>query len=383
MNRKSESWEERFLQWLLQSSSDGFGPTPQRVDRPRSWVFPAPPRLRPNSTVDPTLFLALLQLTKGNIDMNRHDQGSILDWSPVHQADPLPPPAVDQPVPLSGSAVLFDSLPRSSGQDFHELGEGSVLEDRFYALLKRRMRAQIETHPPLFPWENELLEYEDVTVQWLPQLQGLQLPVALPQPLLNQLFQQCQDLVQTVHQTGLRLVRSVQPLVSQTEAELQSLAQTIALGAARDDGRSQAYLLGHTLPQDYDTATPQQQAVLTLLAAQQLLQKMTLTLSPQSPHQTQSWETEAGVVEVTATYTESPTASRPGPGKLELCAKLPLGGQIRCQGQENLWRAERGMAGEISLVVPSVPPAQAYGVDIWLEGCTAPLKLLVQVVTED
>lgn len=311
--------------------------------------------------------------------MNRHDQGSILDWSPVHQADPLPPSAVDQPIPPQGSAVLFDSLPRSSGQDFHELGEGSVLEDRFYALLKRRMRAQIETHPPLFPWENEMLEYEDVTVQWLPQLQALQLPVALPQPVLSQLFQQCQDLVQTVHQTGLRLVRSVQPLVSQSETDLQSLAQAVALGAARDDGRGQAYLLGATLPQDYDTATPQQQAVLTLLAAQQLLQKMTLTLSPQCPRQGQTWETEAGPVEVTATYTEP----LPGQGKLDLWAKLPLGGQMSCQGQENLWRAERGTAGEVNLVVPGFQLDQAYGVDLWLEGCAAPLKLLVRVVTED
>lgn len=271
-----------------------------------------------------------------------------------------------------------ESIPRSSGQDFHQLGEGSVLEDRFYSLLKNRMRAQIEAHPPLFPWESEMLEYEDVTVQWLPQLQALQLPVPLPQAVLSELFQQCQDLVQTVHQTGLRLVRSVEPLVSPTGFELQSLAQVVALGTARDDERTQAYLLGQTLPQNYETATPQQQAVLTLLAAQQLLQKMTLTLSSQTPSQGQLWATAVGPVEVTATYTESLL----GQGQIELWADLPLGGQMHCQGPDHLWQAERSTAGRVNLVVPCQPSVQAYAVDLWLDGCADPLKFLVRLSSD-
>ena len=374
MNRKSESWDMKFLHWLFQTSC-GDVETGAWTDRDPSALGQESElsSMDDYNPLDTTFFLALLN---GDNLMNLQNQGSIHDRATVHQADLTQHLDSQDPLNFLESDGLFADLPRSPGLQFLDLGERSVVEDRFYALLKRRMRAQVEAHPPLFPWESELLEYEDATPAWLPQLQRLQLPVALPQPVLAQLFQRCQDLVQTVHQTGVQLVRSVQPLVP-TVTGLQSLAQTVALGAARDDDGSQAYLLGPAIPATYDEATTQQQAVLVLLAAQHLLQKMTLTLSPPLPRQGQLWATAWGPLEITATYTEP----LPGQGELDLWASLPAGGQLSCQAGENLLRADRETSGCVNLVVPGVQLDQAYAVDVWLKGGDVPLKLVIHLAT--
>ncbi len=42
----------------------------------------------------------------------------------------------------------------------YNFGEMPTVENRFQALLKRRLQVEIERHPPLFPWETEICDYE-------------------------------------------------------------------------------------------------------------------------------------------------------------------------------------------------------------------------------
>ncbi len=43
------------------------------------------------------------------------------------------------------------------------------MQSRFQAVLKRRLQMQIESHPPMFPWETEVSDYPDtlsLTLTW-------------------------------------------------------------------------------------------------------------------------------------------------------------------------------------------------------------------------
>ncbi|QYO67682.1 hypothetical protein [Leptolyngbya sp. 7M] len=101
-----------------------------------------------------------------------------------------------------------------------ELGEIPAVQDRFYAIIKRRLRAEIERNPPLFPWESRLWDYESEqpdlmgaeamsTSFWATQLQALRLPIALPEPILDQIFAECRKLATASLREGVKLVRSL------------------------------------------------------------------------------------------------------------------------------------------------------------------------------
>ncbi len=42
-----------------------------------------------------------------------------------------------------------------------QLGEIPTVQDRFQAVLKHRLQIQSPNHPPLFPWETQLIDYPD------------------------------------------------------------------------------------------------------------------------------------------------------------------------------------------------------------------------------
>ncbi len=53
-----------------------------------------------------------------------------------------------------------------------ELGEIPTVQERFQAVLKRRLQFQNQNHPPLFPWESQLVDYpeslEDTSIALVP-----------------------------------------------------------------------------------------------------------------------------------------------------------------------------------------------------------------------
>ncbi|TAF09903.1 MAG: PatU, partial [Nostocales cyanobacterium] len=57
---------------------------------------------------------------------------------------------------------LNSSYPPSRGQSqTFELGEIPTVQERFQAVIKRRLQIEIQNHPPLFPWESQIVEYPE------------------------------------------------------------------------------------------------------------------------------------------------------------------------------------------------------------------------------
>lgn len=96
-----------------------------------------------------------------------------------------------------------------------EFGDKPTVQDRFQAVIKRRLRAEIERNPPRFPWETGAYRYDAEvpdTPVWMAQLQELNLPIALPELVLTRLFEQCQTVVQSSLREGAKLVQAVESL---------------------------------------------------------------------------------------------------------------------------------------------------------------------------
>jgi hypothetical protein len=106
----------------------------------------------------------------------------------------------------------------------YNLGEIPIVENRFQAILKRRLKVEIERHPPLFPWETDISDYEtdpsDAVADswvppvrlWMPQLSNLSLPVRIPETVLAQLLDACSEAAYSRRQIGAKLVNVVESL---------------------------------------------------------------------------------------------------------------------------------------------------------------------------
>lgn len=268
-----------------------------------------------------------------------------------------------------------------------ELGDISAVQERFYALIKRRLSAEIERNPPLFPWETDICDYEAEVADWISpelvpigfwaaQLQHLNLPVPMPEQLLQQLLTQCQGVVQSSLREGMKLVQAVESLFPDQSQALNQLAGLVLASPARSGAATLANRTGSGFPSTYDTATPAQQMALSLLAAREILSSLTLVLSPSQPTVEKQWLTEAGLVTLRAIY---PTL----PGGLRIQAELPCAGCLQLQGQATESTAQRVTPGIVSVEMFDWQPGQTYPLEIHLGAPDQqPLRFAVRPVLE-
>ena len=211
-----------------------------------------------------------------------------------------------------------------------ELGEIPAVQDRFHTIVKRRLRAEIERNPPLFPWETNLLDYEDqpaaVQSTWNAQLQVLKLPVALPETLMLQIFAECRKLADSSLKQGVKLVRAVEQLFPEELPSLNYWAGQVLMEPARSSA-ALAEAETAALPASYEQATATQQMVLSLLAAQQVLAAMTLELSPARPQVNRQWLTGSGELLISADYQPE--------GRLRIQTQMPMAGRLTLTGESN------------------------------------------------
>ncbi|HIK41420.1 hypothetical protein [Thermoleptolyngbya sp. M55_K2018_002] len=237
------------------------------------------------------------------------------------------------------------------------------MQDRFYALLRHRLREEIERRPPLYPWETEVREYEDALAPelatatvWASQMQALNLPVPMPEGVLNRLLEQCQSLLQSSLQEGRKLVQAVEALFPGESDALNHLAGYVMAAPARS-GTSAPVLEG--VLDHYDAATQPQQMLLSLVAAREILNTLVLTVSPSQPTLEREWHTTAGLLTLRAMLLES--------GSLRLVANLPCAGRLTLQSSEVEKTAHRANAGPVSLELLDVEALQSYSVQVELE----------------
>jgi hypothetical protein len=275
------------------------------------------------------------------------------------------------------------------GEEPLKPGEVPAVQDRFHALLKRRLQVEIQRNPPLFPWETSITDYETetpgvvyaasnatpsqaepavaetpapasrpriLTPVWAAQLQTLNLPVPMPEAILAHLLERCQEAVQTSLREGAKLVQAVESLFPGHSQSLNQLAGLVLVSPARS---TRLPVSTANFPSNYEAAVPAQQMVLSLLAAREIINSLTLTLSPTQPIVERQWLTEAGLLKLQTEYDVQPDRSR-----LHVRGELPLGGRLNFRAGDAQATAQRSDAGCLSVELFDLIPDQTYALDV-------------------
>ncbi|MBK1986884.1 PatU [Sphaerospermopsis aphanizomenoides BCCUSP55] len=193
---------------------------------------------------------------------------------------------------------------RGKPQTF-QLGEIPTVQERFQAVVKRRLQVEIQNHPPLFPWESQLIDYPEFVEEssialvpawgWLAQQSKLNLPVSLPDKIFQQLMEKCQLLLTSSLPLGPKLVQAVESIFPEDYQLINDLAGLVL----RSSYRSVDAL--ETIPHiqsDYSDLQPRQQMALSLIAAKQLLENLTLPISFTNPVIEKQWQTNSGTLSI-------------------------------------------------------------------------------------
>ncbi len=342
MNRESESLEAYLRHWLL-GESDSQGPA-AGLPVPTEAVGREDLPTTPSTFQEPVVYPEVMELNTNPLDRaeSSNQRGAIDSELESYRRSSGYPPLVKRGIP--------------------------VVQDRFQALLKRRLKQEILRHPPLFPWETQVMDYEsDVEVgldsprerrlahAWIAQLRDLPLPIPMGEPVLAQLLEQCQTVAQSSLQTGAKLVRAVEDLFPGQFLTLNQLTELVLMSPARGPQAVLGQPLGQPLPASYEQADPHQQMLLSLLAARELLAALTLVLPADRQPLERTWQTAMGAVELRIT-----TDTEAGTPCLRVQTQLPCGGRVQLTGEAGQTTAQRSLAGPLTVVLQAVGFDQPY-----------------------
>ncbi|MEH2141306.1 PatU [Nostoc sp.] len=231
-----------------------------------------------------------------------------------------------------------------------QLGEIPTVQDRFQAVLKRRLQIQVQDHPPLFPWETQLIDYPDFvdepsmtlvpTWGWMVQQSKLNLPRPLPEKVFRQLLEQCQALVTSSVPLGAKLVQVVENFFPNESQALNDIAGLVLRSTYRSVNTLETI---PNIQSDYSDLQPRQQMALSLLAAKQLLENLTLPLSATSPVVERQWLTSVGNLNIRVEYQSV------GITKLLVQAELPVKGTLTLRGSGTLAMATSSTSGYLNV----------------------------------
>lgn len=240
----------------------------------------------------------------------------------------------------------------------------SILENRFQELIKQRLSLEIERHPPLFPWETEVMEYpaeiyEEVTPSKIPAwLSELVLPVKFPVHILSELVQACSQMIDSLDPQPMQMVKAVSQLFPQDLNFLHQQAGIIAIAGIDRSATTVApdQELWYDV-EDYENCSFEQQMTLSLLAAQQILNALILNLSVEQPFLTKEWETQRGIIFVKADYLIPHQQIR-----VEI--KAPDQGEISWHNQQKMIKVNCHESESITFYFTQVQEDQVYTVNV-------------------
>jgi hypothetical protein len=239
-----------------------------------------------------------------------------------------------------------------------------VIQQRFKVLLQERITDN-ERQPPLFPWETALVEYpidlsETSTKPWLTQLRSLQLPTALPEQILSKLLERCQELLSKSLKPGIQLVKAVESLFPAQPQTMNYVARAVLAANVPTRGATTRITdnLKATFPKGYEGASSQQQIVLTMLVAKDILDNLTLTLSTDKPSVQREWLTTEGELYLKAILV--------GGERLRVLGQLPCGGSIRIQNSDQGGSAQRDSPGLLVVELNHSQANQSYSIEVTL-----------------
>lgn len=259
-----------------------------------------------------------------------------------------------------------------------QLGEIPAVQTRFQAVLKRRLQNQIQDNPPLFPWETQLMDYPDyidnTSMSWVPaqgwaaQQSKLSLPISMPEKVFQQLLARCQELLTFPVPLGAKLVGAVESLFPNEPQTLNDLAGMVLRSPYRSADTLERVAV---VEGSYSDLQPRQQMALSLLAAKQLLENLTLTVDAAASVVEKQWLTNVGTVTLRVKYHQVAE-------KLSVEAQLPLQGNLKLGGDGQQVVAESSFQGIVSLELNSVQQGENYTLAVELEDMdTQPLTFAI------
>ncbi|MGB0560893.1 MAG: hypothetical protein ACPGVO_03715 [Spirulinaceae cyanobacterium] len=253
-------------------------------------------------------------------------------------------------------------------------GDLSTVYKRFEQLIRDRIRDEVQTNPPRFPWEQgmaiEDLHYVDdfnplLNPAWLPQLQNL-LPLQIPEQTLLTLLGACNQVVGSVQPQGMKLADATKVLFPGYGTKLNDvlnrirLSPTLALESARDStahSEQARARLARVLPASYQAASLEQQMAIAVLLAKGILDRLTVQLTPRRPSQTSVWQSTAGEMQLhVATDAQRPWGQSP----LMISATLPEAGQLTLVTPSQTWQYPCDGRGELRVQFADWEPGQTY-----------------------
>jgi hypothetical protein len=274
-------------------------------------------------------------------------------------------------------------------------GDTPMIEERSQTILKSRLRNEIEHHPPLFPWETEIVDYEPETIDfpmgsvvpsifghqysggihggisfWTPQLPKMNGCKPMPQEVLAQLLEQCNQAIKSNLREWAKLVDVVeQSLFPGRFRELNEMATRLSIaGQHRSAMTTDIGLMPRTgefdSPIAYDVATPTQQMLMSLLAAREIIGNLTLDLSSSQPKLERQWLTAVGLLSLELEYQQ---ASVEGYSVLKVCASLPCGGKVSLTGGQSQTRSQRSNPGGLTVELSNLDVQQNYLLEVHLD----------------
>ncbi|NES91391.1 MULTISPECIES: hypothetical protein [Okeania] len=291
-----------------------------------------------------------------------------LEWE---ELDPLDSEEIDYPYD-------YESQPLTPG-------EVPTVYNRFETVLQKRLKAKIEAKPPRFPWENNLVnydaEYPDVEVNnwfshinlWASQMKNIKwgkLNIPLTETVFAQLLQSCQDLVSSDLLPGSKLVRAVDSLFPNQSQSLNKLAGLVLVGGTRDGELISNHITA------YNTATPKQQMLLSLLAAQEIISSLSLTCCLNQSVTKREWQTALGCLTIEAEYYIPEDRSS---ACLRIKGELPGAGSFQVQGRGVEATAERSDAGTLCVELFDPQPDETYQLIIKFLNWEQSLKFVVHL----
>jgi len=272
---------------------------------------------------------------------------------------------VDNPLSTAASPIGGDFESEWTPLTF-ELGEIPTVQEHFQAVIKRRLQVQIQNHPPLFPWETQLIDYPDYVDSpsialvpaygWMAQQSKLNIPISLPEKVFQQLLEKCQAMLISSLPLGAKLVQVVESLFRNDAQALNDLAGMVL----RSPYRSMDALEKMPIQQsDYSDLGERQQMALSLLAAKQLLENLTLPISDSNPVVERQWLTSVGPINLKVEYQSQGRVT-----KLCVMGDLPTAGILTLQGNGNQAKAMSSTSGCVSVELYGQPLNQTYTLEV-------------------
>ncbi|GAX37084.1 hypothetical protein NIES3585_31240 [Nodularia sp. NIES-3585] len=247
-----------------------------------------------------------------------------------------------------------------------QLGEIPTVQERFQAVLKRRLQIEVENQPPLFPWESQIVEYPEFVAErslalspnwgWIAQQSKLNLPIPLPEKVFQELLAKCQGLITSSLPLGAKLVQVVEGFFPNESQTINDLAGLVLRSTYRSVNTADTMA---EIQDDYSDLQPRQQMALSLLAAKQLLDNLTLPVSSANPVVERQWLTSAGTLTLRVEYQYQDQLTQ-----LSVNCKLPAPGILKLQGNGNQAVAKSATPGHLSVELYCDQPSPTYTLEV-------------------